>query len=180
MDVRVQYASQDKVLSLLVIEGSGPTLLGQDWLQHIRLDWHSLNHVDIDGQTSLKGILQRHTEVFSEELGHLKGFTTKIHVDPDAVPQFCKARPVPYALRKRVEQELSRLEAAGVIEQVEFSDLAAPIVPFTKQDRSVRICGDYQLTVNRVAKLDTYPLPRIEDLFHQTRPDTCLPTNFLG
>lgn len=114
---------------------------------------------------SLKGILQRHTEVFSEELGHLKGFTAKIHVDPDAVPQFCNARPVPYALRKRVEQELSHLEAAGVIKQVEFSDWAAPIMPVTKQDGSVRISGDYQLTVNRVAKLDTYPLPRIEDLF---------------
>ena len=28
-----------------------------------------------------------------------------------------------------------------------------------------QICGDYKLTVNGVAKLNTYPLPRIEGLF---------------
>ena len=63
-----------------------------------------------------------------------------------------------------MERELERLEKAGVIEPVQFSDWAAPIVPIVKRDGSVRICGDYKLTVNRVANVDSYPLPRIEDL----------------
>ena len=29
----------------------------------------------------------------------------------------------------------------------------------------MRICGGYKLTVNKAAKPDTYPFPRIEDLF---------------
>ena len=29
----------------------------------------------------------------------------------------------------------------------------------------MRLCGDYKLTVNRAAKPDSYPLPRIDDLF---------------
>ena len=45
-----------------------------------------------------------------------------------------------------------------------FSDWAAPIVPVLKKDGSVRICGDYRLTVNQAAKLETYPLPKIDDL----------------
>ena len=51
------------------------------------------------------------------------------------------------------------------MQPVQFSDWAAPIVPVVKQDGSVRICGDSRLTVNRVSKLDSYPLPRVENLF---------------
>ena len=34
-----------------------------------------------------------------------------------------------------------------------------------KRDGSIRICGDYKVTVNLAAKTDTYPLPKIDDLF---------------
>ena len=34
-----------------------------------------------------------------------------------------------------------------------------------KNDGGVRICGDFKSTVNRAARLDKYPIPRIEDLF---------------
>ena len=46
-----------------------------------------------------------------------------------------------------------------------LSDWAAPIVPVLKKDGTVRICGDYKLTVNQAAKADSYPLPKIDDLF---------------
>ena len=34
-----------------------------------------------------------------------------------------------------------------------------------KEHGTIRICGDYKLTVNHVTKLTNYPVPRIEDLF---------------
>ena len=35
-----------------------------------------------------------------------------------------------------------------------------------KSDRtSVRICGDFRMTVNPVSKLDSYPIPKVEDIF---------------
>lgn len=68
-------------------------------------------------------------------------------------------------MRTKAEAELERLQQAGVIEPVEFSDLATPILPVEKDDGGVHICGDYKLTINQVSKLDTYPLPWVEDLF---------------
>ena len=103
--------------------------------------------------------------MFKDELDSAKGFTAKIHVEEKAKPLFCKARPVPYALRGKVNTEIDRLTREGVIEPVEFADWAAPIVPVVKTDGSVRLCGDYKVTVNQVAKLDKYPIPRIDDLF---------------
>ena len=67
---------------------------------------------------------------------------------------FHKARPVLYALREKIEQDLERLERAGTIKPVQYSQWATPIVPVTKSDGTVRVCGDYKLTVNKVSKLD--------------------------
>ena len=86
-------------------------------------------------------------------------------MDKEATPVFCKARPVPYAMKPLVEKELDCLEKEGVIDPIPFADWAAPIVPVLKSNKTVRICGDFKLTVNKECKLDRYPIPRIEDLF---------------
>ena len=93
------------------------------------------------------------------------GFQASIVIDSQAARRFCKPRTVPFTVKQKVEKELTRLEEAGVIEPVQFSSWAAPIVPVLKQDGTLRICGDYKVTVNRAAKTDSYPLPRIYDLF---------------
>ena len=36
-------------------------------------------------------------------------------------------------------------------------------MPIVKPDGSIRICGDYKTTVNQVSKLDSYPIPKVED-----------------
>ena len=78
---------------------------------------------------------------------------------------FHKARPVPYALREKIEQDLERLEKAGTIEPVQYSEWATPIVPVMKNDGTVRVCGDYKLTVNKVSKLDGCPIPKLNDYY---------------
>ena len=62
-----------------------------------------------------------------------------LHVEPTAIPVFHEARPVPYALREEIEQDLERLERAGTIEPVQYSEWATPIVPVMKSDDTVRV-----------------------------------------
>ena len=147
----------------MVVVGSGPCLFGRDWLTHIRLDWKQINRLSND--SPLQKVLEKYTAVFQEGLGTLCGFKAKIHVNENAQPKYCRARSIPYTFREKVEQELQRLQKEGTIEPVKVSDWAAPIVPVIKRDKSVRICGDFRLTVNAVSKLDNYPIPKVEDLF---------------
>ena len=72
---------------------------------------------------------------------------------------------VPYSLKGGIEQDLERLETLGVIEKVQYSDWAAPIVPVQKADGTVRLCGDYKVTVNPALKVDQYLVSKPEDLF---------------
>ena len=41
-----------------------------------------------------------------------------------------------------------------MIEPVQFSDGAAPVVPVVEGDGNVYLCGDYKVTVNIAAKLE--------------------------
>ena len=69
-------------------------------------------------------------------------------------------------MRSKVEDELERLVNEGTLEQIDYADWAAPIVAVLKRDmKSIRICGDYRMTINPNSKLNRYPIPKVEDLF---------------
>ena len=116
-------------------------------------------------QTGLQSLLSKYAELFQEELGTLKGVRVKLVVPENATAKFFKPRPVPYAIRGAIEKDLERLVNLGVIEKTNYSDWAAPIVAVPKPNGTVRICGDYKVTVNPVLQVDQYPVPKAEDLF---------------
>lgn len=83
------------MLTLTVVEGDRPSLLGRDWLQSIRLNWNQVHSVST---SNLERMLDQKKALFQPRLGTLKGYKAKIHVDSTATPKFSKARPVPYAM----------------------------------------------------------------------------------
>ena len=105
-------------------------------VEHIKLNGQNVSCM----QGSVSGVLEKHTEVFGEGLDMLKGITVKMYVVNDQPPTFFKPRSVPYALKRKVEEELDRLVQTKVIEPVRYSDWASPIV--LKADGKVRVCID--------------------------------------
>ncbi|VDO89568.1 unnamed protein product [Haemonchus placei] len=83
------------------------------------------------------------------------------------VPKFFRARPVPIALRPKVEAKMEEMVRNGTIKRVEHSKWAGvPLVVVPKPGGKIRICGDYKVTVNPQLDINQYPLPKPDDLFH--------------
>ena len=82
--VNVTHNGQTRSLPLIVTDGNGPTLLGHNWLEPLRLDWRSIFHVGRN--LSLQQVLAQHADVFKEGLGELQGTTAKIHIDSNTHP----------------------------------------------------------------------------------------------
>lgn len=168
-EVNVRCQKQQKTLPLYVVSGTGPSLLGRSWLEQLKLNWAEIHNMNsfIEGgeRLTVEQVLARHEDVFKDELGTLKGVKATINVVPGAVPRYFRPRQIPFAMRPKVEAEINRLIKEQIITPVKHSDWACPVVPIVKSDGSIRLCGDYKLTVNRVSLLEQYPIPKIEDLF---------------
>ncbi|XP_028400835.1 uncharacterized protein K02A2.6-like [Dendronephthya gigantea] len=172
----VNYQSQQASLPLTVVGGCGPSLLGRDWLHKIKLNWHEILKIEVSSPAiptssnqRLQAAIQRHPAIFQPGLGTLKGITAQLELKDGAKPKFCKSRPVPYALQGAVQNEYDRLEQQGIIEKIEYSEWATPMVHVPKSDGQMqtRSCGDYSVTLNPSLKVPQYPMPVPEDVFRQ-------------
>jgi hypothetical protein len=161
--VLVEYNGSSIKLPMFVLPGNGPLLMGRDWIKRLRIN-PLLSIRSLSCDTQLESILKEFSVVFEGELGEMKNVSASIKRKPDSNPIYCKARPVPFALKPKVDDELNRLEKLGVIKKVEHSEWAAPVVPIPKSDGGLRLCGDYKLTVNKCSVVDLYPLPRIDEI----------------
>ena len=92
----------------------------------------------------------------------------------DAVPVQQRPYRVPYSQRELVKQELDRMLKAKVINP-STSPWASPIVLVNKKDGDVRFCVDYR-KLNRLARFDAYPMPRIEELIDTVGPARVIST----
>ncbi len=115
MNVNIAYGNQAAEARLLVVKGTGPSLLGRDWLSKIKLNWGEMRIIK---GLCAEDVVARYPDVFKDELGTLRGTTVKLCVEPNAIPRFFKPRSVPFAMKHKVEKELERLQQLGIIESI--------------------------------------------------------------
>ncbi|XP_014215031.1 uncharacterized protein K02A2.6-like [Copidosoma floridanum] len=68
------------------------------------------------------------------------------------------------ALRDKIEKEIERLVKENIIELVNRSEWATPVVPVIKSNGDIRLCGDFSVTINPCLEVDRHPIPRLSDL----------------
>ena len=87
-----------------------------------------------------------------------------LEVDENALPSIMPPRRVPLALKKRLKEELARLEKAIVIKKEEDpTDWVSSLAVTEKPNGKLRVCIDPQ-HLNKCLKRSHYSLPVIEDI----------------
>jgi len=174
VDVVCTLDKQTKLVPLVIVEGHGNALFGRSWLSVFKLDWPKMKQqwlrvnalqADTALDKRVKDIKAKYAHLFKGDMSSMKGVSAFLEVKEGAKPKFFKPRPVAYALRDRVADEIQRLVDAGVLEKVDYSDWASPVVPVPKPDGSIRLCVDFKVTLNPVLEVPEYPFPTVEDVF---------------
>ena len=164
-----------KNLPVIITAGKRQSLLGIDWEKHFGLVDKSLITQNKVSDECIQKVTQAQVRpiseicgeykmIFGPDLGTVKNASASLVLKPDANPIFRAPRQIPYALKQKVEQEILRNEAEGKWKRVTYSQWATPLVPVAKSDGSVRICGDFKVTVNSQLQVAQHPLPNIHDM----------------
>lgn len=166
---KVEYNGTCVKLPMVVVDHpEKPTLLGRNWLTKIKLNSKELFKVESSGPTESQSSVRsdntarKYSHLFADSYDGLVGHKAHIRVKKGTKLLFCRPRRVSYALSDAVEAELDNPESNGVIEKVDRSDWASPIVVVEKSDKSVRICV-YKVSVNSYVEDEQVTSPTTQD-----------------
>lgn len=169
VSLRLEGDAKPKNLRLLVMRTSGPALIGRNWFEALAIDV-SMPRVRLNRVSAVPAGFEEFAEVFEEKLGCFNGEPIHLDLKEGARPVQRPPRSVPFALREAAGEALDKLVKAQVLEPVDASDWATPVVVVQKQDGAVRICADYSSTVNPQTKKADYPPDEFDRLISSIGP----------
>lgn len=162
-------------LQLLVLDCTNNfiPLMGRTWLDLFYSDWRrffsnsvSVNNLMLDNKDNRSlEIQEKFGNVFVKDFSTpIRGFEADLVLKTDQ-PIFKKAYDVPYRLRQRVIDYLTKLEKEKVITPIKTSEWASPVVVVMKKNNEIRLVIDCKVSINKVIIPNTYPLPTAQDVF---------------
>jgi len=108
-------------------------------------------------------IVASYPEVFQRELRALPG-TVHLEVEQDATPVVAPPRCVPMSLKKKLKEELDRLQQLEVITPINVpTPWVSSLTVAVKKSGALRICIDPR-PLNTALKRERYQLPLLEDI----------------
>ena len=134
------YNGYNTLQCLYVVDSNNPNLCGRDLMPKIGIALTGLKEVVnvLDSKVQLENFA-------ADPSLPISSVVAKVHLKSEAVPNWKKARPVPYHYKKLVEDALDKLVSDDITEPVNSSSWAAPIVPVLKADKkSMLICVDFK------------------------------------
>ncbi|XP_008180036.1 uncharacterized protein K02A2.6-like [Acyrthosiphon pisum] len=165
---KLKYGERELYGKLLVVKKGHRALVGRDLMKKIGITIMGISKIEVEStnkNNKLELLMNEFEELFEEKVGKYEYEKVTLKVKEGCTPIFCKPRPIPFAFKKKVEEELDRLEKEDIIQKVETSEWGTPLVPVIKPDGSIRLCADYKTTVNKYLVNINHPLPRVEEVF---------------
>ena len=107
----------------------------------------------------VRDLLNEFSDVFSGSPNLTHVATHRIDTG-EALPIRSSPYKVPQKLEEEVNKEIGKMLQLGII-RPSMSPWASPVVIVPKPDGTIRFCVDYR-KVNRVTKMDAYPIPSME------------------
>ena len=165
--VDVKFKGQElKQVPVVVVNKERKPLFGLDWINKFDPDWNTVMKEAKEVNTIREqNLLEEFQEIFEPGLGTVKNATASLELKEDAVPKFRPFVDPHLGWKPQIEQEILRLEREGNWKKVKYSQWATPLVPVTKADGGVRLCGNYKITVNPQLKVAQHPLPNPAIMF---------------
>ena len=133
-NVEIRLSNQTKQLRVVFLDRPDTaSLLGREWIAEFKIiSVHQTQPETVP--KSLTSLLTELSDLFdTSTLPPIKGYKAHLHIKPNSNFKLFKPRPVPYALRPKVEAELDWLEPLGIISKVATAEFSkTPIVPVLK------------------------------------------------
>ena len=121
-----------------------------------------------DQQREVRQLLEEYSDVLTDIPGKTNLAECNIELTDD-IPFRVKAYPMPYALKKEMDKEVSEMMKADIIES-SVSEYASSPVVVRKPDGSVRYCIDFR-KLNAKTVFDAEPVPNQEVILNRMGGD---------